>query len=83
MTEADKLEFEIMEKAQKLAALRQQDGGVEVPDYAFQTLAGATSLSRLFAGRERLLMIGFLSSQRSICSSIRYVRQQRSTRARC
>ena len=57
MTEAEKLEFEIMEKAQKLAALRQQDGGVEVSDYAFQTLAGATSLSGLFAGRERLLMI--------------------------
>ena len=57
MTEAEKLEFEIMEKAQKLAALRQQDGGVEVTDYAFQTLAGATSLSGLFAGRERLLMI--------------------------
>ena len=32
MTEAEKLEFEIMEKAQKLAALRQQDGGVEVSD---------------------------------------------------
>lgn len=57
MTEAEKLEFEIMEKAQQLAALRRAEGGVEVPDYTFTTLDGETSLSNLFAGRDRLLMI--------------------------
>ncbi len=57
MTEAEKLEFEIMEKAQQLAALRRAEGDIEVEDYAFQTLAGETGLSDLFAGRKRLLMI--------------------------
>lgn len=57
MTEAEKLEFEIMEKAQRLAALRREEGDIEVTDYAFQTSDGATSLAALFAGRERLLMI--------------------------
>ena len=57
MTEAEKLEFEIMEKAQRLAALRREEGDSAVTDYGFQTLAGETSLSGLFAGRERLLLI--------------------------
>lgn len=57
MTEADKLELEIMEKAQKLAALRKEESGVEIADYEFQTVNGATTLSDLFAGRERLLII--------------------------
>jgi len=57
MTEAEKLEFEIMEKARKLAALRRKEADAEVPDYVFQTGSGETSLSHLFAGRERLLMI--------------------------
>lgn len=57
MTEAEKLEFEIMEKAQQLAALRRKEADVEVPDYAFKTLDGVTRLSNLFAGRSRLLMI--------------------------
>ncbi len=57
MTEAEKLEFEIFEKAQQLADLRRKDDPVEVKDYAFQALDGDTSLSELFAGRERLLMI--------------------------
>lgn len=57
MTEAEKLEYEIMKKAQQLAALRRKEGDVEVSDYAFTTLNGETSLSNLFAGRDRLLMI--------------------------
>ena len=57
MTEADELEREIMEKAQRLAALRREEAGIEVTDYSFRTLGGETSLSDLFAGRERLLMI--------------------------
>jgi predicted dithiol-disulfide oxidoreductase (DUF899 family) len=57
MTEAERLEFEIYEKAQKLAALRRAEPGVEVQDYAFRTLEGETTLSALFAGRERLLVI--------------------------
>lgn len=57
MSEADRLEAEIMEKAQRLAALRKAEPSVEVADYAFATLEGETRLSALFAGRERLLVI--------------------------
>lgn len=57
MTEAEKLEFEIFEKTQTLAALRRAEAGTEVTDYPFETTTGTTSLSALFAGRERLLMI--------------------------
>lgn len=57
MTEAQKLEFEIMQKAQQLAALRAKESGEEVADYTFKTLSGDTTLSGLFAGRDRLLMI--------------------------
>ena len=57
MTEADTLEHEIMEKSQQLAALRQKESDVEVPDYSFHTLNGDTSLSDLFGDQERLLLI--------------------------
>ena len=57
MTEADKLEHEIMKMSQQLVALRQEENGVEVPHYTFQTLNGDTSLSELIGDRERLLMI--------------------------
>lgn len=57
MTDADRLEAEIMEKAHQLAALRRAEPKVAVPDYVFETLDGPTSLSALFAGRERLLVI--------------------------
>lgn len=57
MTEVEKLEYEIMEKTQELTALRRKEADVEVPDYTFQTLSGDTSLSDLFASRDRLLVI--------------------------
>lgn len=57
MTEAEKLEREIMEKSRRLATLRQAEGNIEIADYAFQTLNGEVCLSSLFDGRERLLMI--------------------------
>ena len=60
MTEADKLELEIMEKAQQLAALRKEEAAkaqTPVTDYVFDTLEGQVTLHDLFAGRERLLMI--------------------------
>ncbi len=57
MTDAERLELEIMEKSQELAALRQAEDGVEVEDYTFRTLDGEVRLSSLFGGRERLLMI--------------------------
>ena len=57
MTEADKLELEIMEKAQKLAALRKAEPAQEVQNYVFDTLEGQVGLNDLFAGREKLLMI--------------------------
>ena len=60
MTEADKLELEIMEKAQELAALRSAEAEAaaeEVQDYVFESLNGQVSLTDLFAGRDKLLMI--------------------------
>lgn len=57
MTEAEKLELEIMEKSQTLAALRQAEEGTEVPNYTFKTLDGEIALADLFRGREQLLMI--------------------------
>jgi predicted dithiol-disulfide oxidoreductase (DUF899 family) len=57
MTEAQKLELEMMEKAQRLAELRRDEAEEEVEDYVFQTLDGEVSLSGLFGGRDRLLVI--------------------------
>ncbi|MGI9488142.1 MAG: DUF899 family protein [Geminicoccaceae bacterium] len=57
MTEAEELEREIMEKAQRLAVLRRAEPDVEVEDYAFQTPDGEVRLSGLFGGCGRLLMI--------------------------
>ena len=57
MNDAEKLEHEIMEKTQQLAALRREEPSVEVKDYSFETLDGDVRLSSLFGGRERLLVI--------------------------
>lgn len=57
MTDAGKLELEIMEKAQELAALRQAEAAAEVQDHVFDSLDGQVSLTDLFAGRDKLLMI--------------------------
>jgi predicted dithiol-disulfide oxidoreductase (DUF899 family) len=57
MTDADQLEIEIMEKALTLAGLRKAEAPVEVKDYAFATPDGETTLAKLFAGRDRLLVI--------------------------
>ncbi len=57
MTDAEKLELEIMEKSQQLAALRAKEADREVKDYKFQTQSGEISMSEMFAGRDRLLMI--------------------------
>lgn len=57
MTEAEELEREIMEKAQRLAELRRQDTAEEVDDYTFRHLDGETSLSQLFGDHDRLLVI--------------------------
>ena len=57
MTEAETLELEIMQKAQQLATLRQAEGGIDVPDYTFDTGGGEIRLSSLFGDHERLLMI--------------------------
>ena len=54
---AQKLEYELYEKAQQLAELRRQEPAQEVQDYPLQTIDGPTTLSALFAGQERLLAI--------------------------
>ena len=57
MSEAQKLEYEIMQKAQQLAALRAVEEPAEVTDYVFQSAGGEIRLSDLFAGRDRLLVV--------------------------
>jgi predicted dithiol-disulfide oxidoreductase (DUF899 family) len=57
MTEAEKLEFEIMEKTRQLAALRREEPDTETKEYTFQTTTGQTGLSDLFAGRDQLMLI--------------------------
>jgi predicted dithiol-disulfide oxidoreductase (DUF899 family) len=57
MNDSEKLEREIMEKAQQLAALRRAEPDVEVENYAFQTMDGEVRLSSLFSGCGRLLVI--------------------------
>ena len=57
MTDAEKLELEIMKKASELAALRRSQQPVPVNNYTFTTLAGEATLAQLFAGRDRLLVI--------------------------
>lgn len=57
MSEAEKLEAEIMEKAQKLAALRKAEAPDAISDYEFATLTGKATLSALFTGRDKLLVI--------------------------
>ena len=48
MTEADKLELELMEKAQQLAALRSSEADEEVPDYVFETLIRTLKVGHIF-----------------------------------
>ncbi len=57
MTEAQQLEFEIMQKAQRLAELRRKENTLPVTNYTFETLSGPATLADLFAGRGRLLVI--------------------------
>lgn len=57
LSEADRLERELYEKAQKLAELRRAETPQPVADYALKTLDGETTLSALFGGRDRLLVI--------------------------
>ena len=56
-SEAEKLEFEIYEKALKLAALRAAEKPTPVKDYEFETSDGKVMLSALFGGRDKLLAI--------------------------
>ena len=51
------VERRIGELTAELNALRRQNPPTPVPDYAFQTLDGETSLSQLFGERERLLVV--------------------------
>ena len=51
------IERRIGELTAELNALRQVNPVVPVPDYAFQTVDGETTLRELFAGRQELLVI--------------------------
>ncbi len=57
MTEAEQLEYDIMQKSAKLAELRSKEQPAEVPDYDFRTEGGTVSLSDMFGDRDRLLVI--------------------------
>src|SRR5262245_26752189 len=56
-SEIEDLERQIMELSQRLAKLRSEESGQDVPDYRFQTLDGEVSLLGLFAGRDTLFAI--------------------------
>lgn len=56
-SEISALEMQIYELSCKLATLRRDVPGDEVPDYSFQTLDGEVQLSQLFAGKSQLLAI--------------------------
>ena len=51
------LEMKIYEMGQELHKLRQSTKPVTVPDYPFQTLDGTISLSEMFAGMDKLMVI--------------------------
>ena len=51
------LEMKIYEMGQELHKLRQSAKPVTVPDYPFQTLDGTISLSEMFAGMDKLMVI--------------------------
>ncbi len=51
------LEQQIFELNQKLLTLQKANPGTAVPDYTFATQSGEVSLSALFAGKDRLLVI--------------------------
>lgn len=57
MNEIARLEQEIAERIERLAALRKAGVGVPVPDYTFQTLVGSTTLLRLFGEKPTLIAI--------------------------
>ncbi|MFN0010917.1 MAG: DUF899 family protein [Phycisphaerales bacterium] len=57
MDTIEQLEREIVERSTRLAALRKAATPTPVKDYAFTTLDGRVSLSGLFAGRDKLLVI--------------------------
>jgi predicted dithiol-disulfide oxidoreductase (DUF899 family) len=57
MNEIARLEQEIAERIEKLAALRKAQAGTPVRDYPFETLTGPTTLSRLFGDRSTLIAI--------------------------
>jgi predicted dithiol-disulfide oxidoreductase (DUF899 family) len=55
--EIEEVEKQIFELTQRLAKLRKQERGAEVPEYRFGTLSGEVSLLDLFAGRDVLFAI--------------------------
>lgn len=55
--EIARLEKQIFEMTQKLAALRRSEAGAEVRNYSFETLGGEVTLLDLFAGRDVLFAI--------------------------
>lgn len=56
-SQIETLERQRYELGEKLAALRKRHKGREVPDYAFRTLEGETSLHALFEGKNLLFAI--------------------------
>ena len=56
-SEINDLERKIFELTAKLKELRGQSEGVEVRNYDFETMNGATTLLGLFAGQDKMLLI--------------------------
>lgn len=68
MTEIEALEREIIEKSAQLAQKRREKEAQDVRDYAFKTATGETSLSQLFADKERLFVIHNMGQGCRYCS---------------
>ena len=57
MTEAEQLEYEIMQKSAKLAELRRAEPAEAVGSYSFDGPDGSVDLADLFDGKDHLLVI--------------------------
>lgn len=67
--EIKKVESEIREKINFLEKLRKENKGLEIKNYAFQTLSGKTSLLDLFGKKDKLVVIHNMGQGCRWCTS--------------
>ena len=67
-SDINKIEAQIFELTQKLAALRAASTGSEVKNYSFDTLSGGISLLNLFGENKKLLVIHNMGQSCRYCT---------------